>query len=78
MLGFRVSEIKELTLLKSKIDGGKWKDMLFQYFNDDISSFNTPKSKNIIKLFDKYLKYDIKTILTWGGVTPNIVCNVFG
>ncbi len=58
----------------AKWSGEGWKTLITEYFNKEISSFNTPKSGNIITFFKRYVDDDIKAAWKWTGMTPDDAC----
>lgn len=54
--------------------GTGWKSIVNDYFQKELSTFNTPRSENVIALFKKYIGFDIKPVWTWPGVSADEAC----
>lgn len=51
-----------------------WKTVIREHFEKEVATFNTPKSKNIISIFEKYAGFDIAAHWNWEQTTSAEAC----
>ncbi len=54
--------------------GDGWKKMIMDRLRDEVRALNTPDSKNLKPLFDKYLGLKVETAWRWCSVTADDAC----
>lgn len=52
-----------------KWTGDGWKTMIREHFENEVATFNTPKSENIASLFQRYAGFDVCALWKWEGTT---------
>lgn len=51
-----------------------WKNLVWKKFKQDIAALHTPNSKNVRKLFKRYLGLDVTGIWKWQGISSDRAC----
>ncbi len=52
-----------------KWTGDGWKAMIREHFENEVATFNTPKSENIANLFQRYAAFDVCALWKWEETT---------